>query len=342
MKYLSIFLLLSASFTYAMEQKIDPTDNPLYQRLSTISFVMKEQHVPLEVITLTQQIFLKLFDANTVFSEFKNKSNTFLALNYKHPRRLPFDGNKIKQATIANDVVFFLSDDGTAYHNLNTRADKERTSKSIMAYTVAFCPGAHPPHVCLFLDPHEHCDNLRVKKFFTERLIKRYAVHQNMLWFSVTEDDAFYQYPLDAAALKRLTITAIPKQSNEELLFTDDHFILYQSTDPGQYSIEVNKITIKGANKILTFKVPGTSLALFPQNVLYTADNNRLYTYNIMTGKPLWAIDQKDIAPQCDSQEPARILCCSENDLIIAKGPRVFQVVINPCEFFAFLTNKPQ
>jgi len=92
---------------------------------------------------------------------------------------------------------------------------------------------------------------------------------------------------------------------------------------------------------IKTFKVPGTSLALSPDSILFTADNSSLYAHDIVTGELHGSVKHRNLTPQGDG-ESAKVLCCSRDKLIVAKGPCVFYLSIDPNKFFVFLTGNPK
>jgi hypothetical protein len=363
MKYLNILLLASASFTYAMEQS---RDNSIHQTLSEISLIM-EKYVPRDVIELTQRTIFKQ-NEDRVLARYKNKISKAMIFSLGQPQPLPFDANKIKQAAMVSDFVFFLTDDGTTVcHDFNAKESEQLTTKSafaksfgcrkgikvISAYddTLILCPKSSSSYTCLLLDDRCSCHLIRKDKPSAEQSIKKFIVHKNIFWFSTT-NTLYKNYDLEDTTLRsnywssfynkwfRYKIT-IPVQNNQELLFADNHFILYEATEPGQYTIEVNKITNIDKKMIKTFKVPGTSLALSPDSILFTADNSSLYAHDIVTGELHGSVKHRNLTPQGDG-ESAKVLCCSRDKLIVAKGPCVFYLSIDPNKFFVFLTGNPK
>jgi hypothetical protein len=368
MLFMLFFIFAFVSPLYAMEKALN-------KELSQLALIMtREYSIPNDLIRATGQERLKqVFNQNSreLFEQYKDKvrKGMISCSDYQQPHILSLHAETIRHAAIAYGFMFVLDHNGiVTSHDLNTPPTEKSACSNNFLKVYGLnrrqsmnCISAYKNQI-VFGDINGNYSYLHLSKWSGQNYClieggntEKFVIFNNWLLRHNPQNsgsyeifELFYRSIARAYSLIRCGDTLLNVPINAALAAGDgSYFIIYEPTGSGHYTVTVNKIEaqVDEDEMIKTtriFDAKGTSLALSQKNILFTADDTALRAYDIENGQLLGTVKNANIAPQCTTNEPLKIVCCSKYNLVIAKGKYVLNFPFNSAKFFAFLTSDPR
>jgi hypothetical protein len=256
MKYLSLFLLLSASLTCAMEQN---GDKGTHRTLSELTLILQQRgDLPPDMIATTQQAVFKQNDSALSSACYENKINERIIFCLEEPQIFPFDAHKIKQVAFTDSFLFLLGFDGAVechYHNISfknsdlIKAFISAIKYNELTYGISLHSSAiffHGNNGYLSIEFNGNEPRLTSVRALHSPFIKqqdlKLITYKNTVWTPDAQQKDTYQ-PL-STKWSSIVYQSMQVPENKDLLFTNNYSILYEQTEPNEYTIVVHLITI--------------------------------------------------------------------------------------------------